>query len=153
MSHKMYNSTYLLTHKKTKELLIKGTIKEVVEYMLQKLEEACQQTKESLAKKIKIALHNGTLLFRKYEIAEDQPIKHIAPNKHSVPSQYLDTVTLNTKRMLKELDILEKLKKLFPNPQDNAVKQQERNIENLKLVYCIEFSLKWNEKANKYDKA
>jgi hypothetical protein len=148
----MYNSTYLLTHKKTKELLIKGTIKEVVEYMLKKLEEACEQTKESLAKKIKIALHNGTLLFRKYEIAEDQPVKHIAPNKHSVPSQYLDTVTLNNKRMLGELKVLENLKRRFPNAHD-VIKQQEENIEKLKLVYCIEFSLKWNEKANRYDKA
>ncbi len=148
----MYNDIYRLTHNKTKEVMCVGTRKEITNYMIARVQEACEQTKESLAKKIKIALHNGTLLFRKYEIAEDQPVKHIAPNKHSVPSQYLDTLTLNTNRMFKELKVLEKLKKLFPDPEDNAVRQQEGNIEKLKLVYCIEFSLKWNEKANKYDK-
>jgi hypothetical protein len=64
-----------------------------------------------------------------------------------VPSQYLQTVTLNNTRMLKELTFLENLKRRFPTPQDNPVKQQEKNIEKLKLVYCVEFSLKWNEKA------
>ncbi len=148
----MDNNIYRLTHNITKEVICVGTRKEIANYMITRVQEACEQTKESLAKKIKIALHNGTLLFRKYEIAEDQPVKHIAPNKHSVPSQYLQTVTLNNARMLKELTFLENLKRRFPNPQDNAVQQQERNIEKLKLVYCGEFSLKWNEKANRYDK-
>jgi hypothetical protein len=148
----MHNDIYRLTHNITKEVICVGTQKEVVNYMIERVQEACEQTKESLAKKIKIALHNGTLLFRKYEIAEDQPVKHIAPNKHSVPSQYLQTVTLNNARMLKELKVLENLKRRFPNPQDNAIKQQEENIEKLKHIPCIEFSLKWNEKANRYDK-
>lgn len=152
MSPKMYNSTYLLTNKKTKELLVKGTIKEVVEYMLQKIEEAFEYTKKNLEKKIEIALHNGTFLFRKYEIAKDEPVKHIAPNKYSVPESYLSVVSLKNIEMLGQLRILQNKKRMFPN--DIAIiKAQEQCIENLKRIDCGEFIIKWNDKAQHYEKA
>jgi hypothetical protein len=149
----MHNDIYRLTHNITKEVICVGTQKEVVNYMIEMVQEACEQTKESLAKKIKIALNNGTLLFRKYEIAEDEPVKHIAPNKHSVPGNYLSVVQLKNSEMLTQLQVLKNIKKRFPN-DTIAIQAQEQFIKNhLMRVNCGEFVIQWNEKGNRYDKA
>ncbi|NBP00130.1 MAG: hypothetical protein EBU90_08355, partial [Proteobacteria bacterium] len=135
MSRKKYNSKLQLINAGDRKTLFIGTTNEMIKYILENIKEAVGKDNNNLTTQISNSLRNGTLLFRKYEIAEDQPVKHIAPNKHSVPSQYLQTVTLNNTRMLEELERLEKYKKRLPNAHD-VIEEQERNIEKLKLVNC-----------------
>lgn len=151
MLRQKYGGQIQITEKVSKKIVYTGTVKEVVSYIQKNIKEDFCKSNNSLTTQISNAVRNGTLLFRKYEVAELQIVKNIIPNNNSVPECFMQVVKLSNEKMLNEQKILEKYKRLFPNDK-NIINCQINLIEQLKICDFEVFKLKWNEKAKAYQK-
>ena len=98
MSRQKYGGQIQITEKVSKKIVYTGTVKQVVSYIQKNIKEAFCKSNNSLTTQISNALTNGTLLFRKYEVAELEIVKNTIPNNNSVPECFMQAVKLSNEK-------------------------------------------------------